>query len=89
MRLAMLSSSTPPLTLDFSISEEEELIGPCIERVLPSDLYQQICTIYKQLYSGMKVDFVPRTYIHSKRAALGGELLVAELFNKKYSVIAA
>lgn len=89
MRLATLSSSGVPNSLDFSLSEEERLIGPCSERVLSSDLYQQICTIYKQLYPGMKLHFVPRTYIHSKRATLGGELLVAESFNKKHSVIAS
>ena len=89
MRLAALSSSGIPNSLDFSLSEEERLIGPCSERVLSSDLYQQICTIYKQLYPGMKLHFVPRTCIHSKRATLGGELLVAESFNKKHSVIAS
>ena len=89
MRLAALSSPNPPSTMDFSTSKEEELIGPCSERVLQSDLYEQMCTIYQQLYSCMKFDFVPRTYIHSKRPALGGELMVAESFNKKYSVIAA
>ena len=89
MRLAKLSSPNLPSTLDFSISEEEKLIGPYSESVLSSDLHQQICIVYQQLYSGMKLHFVPRTYMHSRRAALGGELLVAESFNKKHSVIAS
>ena len=37
----------------------------------------------------MNIQFVPRTYIHSRRATLGGELLVAASFNKNYSVIAS
>ena len=40
MRLATLSSSGVPNSLDFSLSDEERLIGPCSERVLSSDLYQ-------------------------------------------------
>ena len=89
VRLLKLSSLHPPSNLDYSISEEEMLVAPCSESVMSSELYKQICKIYQQLYTGATLHFVPRTYIHSRKATLGGELLVAASYNNKHSVIAS
>ena len=81
MRLLKLSSPHPPSNLDYSIPEEEMLVAPCSESVISSELYKQMCKIYQQLYTGATLHFVPRTYIHSRKATLGGELLVAASYN--------
>lgn len=88
-KLMKLASTQSPSSLDFSYSEEEILLAPLSERVMPCELFKQISIVYSQLYPNFSVHFVPRLYIHSRRASLGGELLVAASFNTKHSIIAS
>ena len=90
-KLMELSSPRPPIALWITVHREKKryYIAPLSEKIMSSDLYKQICKVYTQLYPNFSIQFVPRTYIHSRRATLGGELLVAASFNKKYSVVAS
>ena len=90
LKLACLSS--PQLNtreMDFSSSSIENLVGPCTDKVLPNDIYTELCSIYSQLYPSSQLTFVSRSYVHSKRASIGGELLVASSINERLSTIAA
>ena len=42
---------------------------------MSNDINKQICKVYTQLYPNLNILFVPRIYIHSRRATFGGELL--------------
>ena len=90
LKLACLSS--PQLNtreMDFSSSSIKNLVGPCTDKVLPNDIYTELCSIYSQLYPSFQLTFVSRSYVHSKRASIGGELLVASSINERLFTIAA
>ena len=89
LKIIHLSSPCLNTDMDFSSSSAESLIGPCIDKVLPSDIYTELCSIYAQLYPSYQLTFVSRSYVHSKRASLGGELLVASPINERLSTVAA
>lgn len=80
-KLMGLSSSQLPSSFDFSLSKEESLIPSLSEKVMSSDHYKRICKVYSQLYPHLNIKFVARSYVYSRRATLGGELLVAASFN--------
>lgn len=74
---------------DYGISNAEELLHPVTEKVMTSDHFKQLSSVYNQLYPDHEIHHVQRAYIYSKRATLGGELLVSHSFNKKQSLICA
>lgn len=72
-----------------SVSDVENLIPPITEKVLPNVLYTQLCELYKQLYPQYKIVHSSRSYMYSRRASIGGEVLVSASFNRKLCVVAA
>ena len=89
LKLVHLLSPCLNSRMDFSISSVENLVGPCTNKVLPNDIYTELCTVDNQLYPSYQLTFVSRSYIHSKRASVGGELLVASSINETFSTVAA
>lgn len=90
LRLVRLSSPCDVNSIsDFSCPSVECLVSPFSSKVLTADLYSELCSVYAQLYPTHQLTFVPRSYIHSKRASLGGELLLASSINERLSTIAA
>ena len=57
--------------------------------MLPNDIYAELCTVYNQLYPSYQLTFISRSYTHSKRASVGGKLLVASSINETLSTVAA
>ena len=89
MKLIQLSSPQLSIDMDFSHSSAESLVGPSTDKVLPNDVYSELCSIYTQLYPSYQLTFVSRSFVHSKQASLGGELLVASSINERLSTVAA
>ena len=89
LKLFHLSSPSLSNEMDFSSSTVESLLPPYTEKVFPSDIYKELCSVYAQLYPSCDLTFVSRSYLHSKRASIGGELLVASSVNENLSTVAA
>ena len=87
LSLFQLCSPCPPHTVDFS--DIEQLNPPIREQVLTTDLHSRLTDVYSELYPQYRIQQVQRTYLHSKRASIGGELFVAGMSNKRLSVICA
>lgn len=88
LKLMKLSSPSFNNEMDFS-STVDSLVPPYTEKMFSNDLYKQLCTIYTQLYPSHHLTFVSRSYLHSKRASIGGELLVASSVNERLSTVTA
>ena len=89
VKLIRLSSPQIDADMDFSSSSAESLVGPCTDKFFPNDLYSELRTVYTQLYPSHQLAFVSRSYIHAKRASLGGELLVSSSVNERLATVAA
>ena len=89
LKLIRLSSPQIDTDMDFSSSSAESLVGPCTDKFFPNDLHSELRTVYTQLYPSHQLAFVSRSYVHAKRASLGGELLVSSSVNERLATVAA
>ena len=89
LTLYKLSSPCDPHTVDFSMSDVDQLVPPMTEQVTPSDQYLKLQKVYASLYPQHEIRLVQRSYQHSRRASVGGELYVASIYNRKLSIINA
>ena len=54
--LKLVYLSSPQLNtreMDFSSSSIENLVGPCTDKVLPNDIYTELCSIYSPPYPSL------------------------------------
>ena len=84
LELLQLSSPVNPSSQSYSLNEDDgidRLIYPVCEKFLSSDHYQQLQKVYLELYPHLEVSFLPRSFVYSKRAAIGNELFTSSSLN--------